>query len=93
MVRGDEFVNLTKPHFMWLEKNNMLVREFRFKDFNEAFTFLTCVALLAERMNHHPSIHNSYNYVRLELTTHDAGNQITEKDRRLARAINDVLGG
>lgn len=77
---------------MWLEKNNMLVREFRFKDFNEAFTFLTCVALLSERMNHHPSIHNSNNYVRLELSTHDAGNQITDKDRRLARAIDEVLG-
>ncbi len=76
---------------MWQERNNMLVREFRFKDFNEAFTFMTCVALLAERMNHHPSFYNTYNFVRVELTSHDAGSQITEKDRQLARAIDEVL--
>ena len=76
---------------MWVERNNALVRELRFKDFSEAFAFLTCVALLAEKQNHHPSIYNTYNYVRIELTTHDADNTITEKDRRLARAIDDIL--
>jgi 4a-hydroxytetrahydrobiopterin dehydratase len=77
---------------MWHERSNTLIREFRFKDFNEAFTFMTCIALLAERMNHHPTIYNSYSFVRLELTTHDAGNEITEKDRNFARAVDRILG-
>lgn len=76
---------------MWHEQNNALIREFRFKDFNEAYTFLTCVALLAERMNHHPSMYIAFNFVRIELTTHDIGNEVTEKDRKLADAIDKVL--
>ena len=64
----------------WTEKNNKLVREFEFKDFVEAFGFMSKVAILAEKMNHHPSWHNVYNTVTIELTTHDAGNIVTEKD-------------
>ena len=75
----------------WTEKNNKLVREFEFKDFVEAFGFMSKVAILAEKMNHHPSWHNVYNTVTIELTTHDAGNIVTEKDRDLASAI-DKLG-
>jgi 4a-hydroxytetrahydrobiopterin dehydratase len=76
---------------MWREMDNKLVREFRFQDFQEAFTFLTRVAFLAEVHHHHPEIYNSWNYVRLELCTHDMGNTITEKDRRLAVAIDGFL--
>lgn len=76
---------------MWHEKEDKLVREFRFQDFQEAFTFMTRVALLAEKFNHHPELYNSYNYVRLELTTHDEGSRITDKDRRFAAAIDDFL--
>ena len=75
----------------WTEKNNKLVREFEFKDFVESFVFMAKVAILAEKMNHHPSWHNVYNTVTIELTTHDAGNIVTEKDRDLASAI-DKLG-
>ncbi|MGB1076049.1 MAG: 4a-hydroxytetrahydrobiopterin dehydratase [Flavobacteriales bacterium] len=76
---------------MWHESDNRLIREFRFSDFQEAFTFLTRVAFLAEKMNHHPAIYNTYNYVRLELNTHDAGDVVTSKDRDLAKAIDQIL--
>ncbi|MFN8697919.1 MAG: 4a-hydroxytetrahydrobiopterin dehydratase, partial [Flavobacteriales bacterium] len=76
---------------MWKESDNKLIREFRFKDFQEAFTFMTRVAFIAEKMNHHPAWFNVYNYVRIELSTHDAGDAITEKDRRLALAIDEIL--
>lgn len=75
---------------MWKEENNKLVRTFKFKDFSEAFAFMTRVALLAEQHSHHPNWSNVWNTVNIELTTHDAGNKITEKDRKLAKAI-DVL--
>ena len=76
---------------MWKEADNNLIREFRFKDFQEAFTFMTRVAFIAEKMNHHPAWFNVYNYVRIELSTHDAGDVVTERDRRLALAIDEVL--
>ena len=76
---------------MWQERDNRLVREFRFKDFQEAFTFMTRVALVAERMNHHPAWYNAGNFVKIELSTHDMGNTITERDRQFAAAIDDFL--
>ena len=76
---------------MWKEKNNKLVKELTFKDFNQAWAFLNKVAILAEEHNHHPEIENVYNKVTLKLCTHDAGNSITEKDRKLAKAIDGVL--
>jgi len=75
---------------MWQEQNNQLIREFQFKDFITAFAFLTKVAILAEKHNHHPEIYNVYNKVKLSLSTHDAGNVVTEKDRKLAAAINGL---
>ena len=75
---------------MWEEKNNTLIRLFEFKDFSEAFAFMTRVAILAEKHNHHPWWSNVYNKVEIRLTTHDAGNIVTEKDRALAEEI-DVL--
>lgn len=77
---------------MWKEQNDKLVREFRFSSFQEAFTFMTRVAFIAEKMNHHPEWYNSFNYVRIELCTHDEGSTISEKDRKLALAIDDFLG-
>jgi 4a-hydroxytetrahydrobiopterin dehydratase len=76
---------------MWENKNQKLVRIFTFKDFPEAFAFITKVALLAEKMNHHPNWYNSYNKVTIELFTHDAENSITEKDHKLAEAINKLF--
>ncbi|MBL7788965.1 MAG: 4a-hydroxytetrahydrobiopterin dehydratase [Chitinophagales bacterium] len=75
---------------MWVEENNFLKRTFEFADFKQAFGFMTRVAFLAEEMNHHPNWSNVYNKVMIELTTHDAGNTITEKDRKLAAAIDKI---
>lgn len=76
---------------MWTEKDNCLQKTFKFKNFSEAFAFMTRVALLAEQMNHHPEWSNIYNTVHIKLSTHDAGNIITEKDRKLAEAIDNIL--
>ncbi len=76
---------------MWTEKDQKLQRTFHFKDFSEAFAFMTRVALLAEQHNHHPWWSNVWNTVHIELSTHDAGNIVTEKDRALAAAIDALL--
>jgi 4a-hydroxytetrahydrobiopterin dehydratase len=76
---------------MWIVKDNALVRQFEFNDFSEAFSFMTRVAFLAEKMNHHPEWSNVYNKVTIRLSTHDAGNIVTEKDRRLAEAIDQLI--
>lgn len=76
---------------MWTEKNNKLFRSFEFKDFKEAFAFMTKVALVAEKMNHHPDWSNSYNKVEISLCSHDAGNIVTDKDRELAEKITNLL--
>ncbi len=76
---------------MWKEQNNQLVRTFEFGDFSEAFAFMTRVAILAEKHNHHPEWTNVYNKLEIKLSTHDAGNVITEKDRKLAKAIDELL--
>jgi 4a-hydroxytetrahydrobiopterin dehydratase len=73
---------------MWKEENNKLHQTFKFKNFIEAFGFMTKVALIAEKMNHHPEWNNVYNKVEITLTTHDKDNTITEKDRELAKAID-----
>lgn len=77
---------------MWQEQDNQLVREFTFADFPAAFAFMTRVALVAEKMDHHPWWSNVYNRVTIKLTTHDAGDTITDKDRTLARAIDTMVG-
>jgi 4a-hydroxytetrahydrobiopterin dehydratase len=74
----------------WLEENNRLKKVFKFKDFKEAFGFMTKVALVAEKMDHHPTWTNTWNTVSIELSTHDAGNVVTEKDRKLANAIDQL---
>lgn len=76
---------------MWEEKKNQLYRSFEFKNFREAFAFMTKVALIAEKMDHHPTWTNVYNTVEIYLNTHDAGDVITEKDHKLAKAIDGLL--
>lgn len=76
---------------MWKEEQQQLIRTFEFKDFSEAFAFMTRVALEAEKMNHHPFWINVWNRVEIRLSTHDAGNTITEKDRELAHKIDQLL--
>lgn len=76
---------------MWQEKDNSLYRKFAFKDFSEAFAFMTRVAMIAEKMNHHPKWANVWNTVEVWLSTHDAGNIVTDKDRKLAEKIDSLL--
>jgi 4a-hydroxytetrahydrobiopterin dehydratase len=74
----------------WKEEDNKLVAHFEFAAFRQAFAFMTNVAFIAEAQQHHPNWSNVYNKVTIELTTHDAGNTVTEKDRKLAKAISQV---
>jgi 4a-hydroxytetrahydrobiopterin dehydratase len=76
---------------MWTENNNQLYKKFQFKDFSEAFAFMTRVAIEAEKMNHHPIWTNVWNTVEIWLSTHDAGNAVTEKDKLLAKKIDALL--
>ncbi|WHF52422.1 4a-hydroxytetrahydrobiopterin dehydratase [Chryseobacterium gotjawalense] len=76
---------------MWKETDGKLQQTFKFKDFSEAFAFMTRVALIAESMQHHPDWSNEYNKVNISLCTHDAGDVITEKDYKLAKAIDKII--
>ncbi|QEC51731.1 pterin-4-alpha-carbinolamine dehydratase [Anseongella ginsenosidimutans] len=76
---------------MWNESGNKLHRHFEFGNFTEAWGFMTRVALLAEKMDHHPEWTNVYNKVDIWLSSHDAGNIVTEKDRKLAAKIDELL--
>lgn len=76
---------------MFQEKNQKLQASFEFKNFTQAFAFMTEVAFIAEKMDHHPEWRNVWNKVDIELCTHTAGNTITEKDRVLAAAIDEVF--
>lgn len=77
--------------FMWEEKNNTLYKKFQFNNFSEAFAFMTRIAMEAEKMDHHPLWTNVWNTVEIWLNTHDAGNIVTEKDRKLAAKIDTLL--
>lgn len=76
---------------MWQEKKDTLYQKFTFKDFSEAFAFMTRAALAAEKMNHHPTWKNTYNTVEIWLSTHDAGSKITDKDHKLAKKIDALI--
>lgn len=76
---------------MWQEQDNKLYKKFQFKNFSEAFAFMTRVAIEAEKANHHPYWSNVWNTVEIWLNTHDAGNIVTEKDYTLANTIDRLL--
>ncbi|TDI68662.1 MAG: pterin-4-alpha-carbinolamine dehydratase [Bacteroidetes bacterium] len=76
---------------MWKEEDNKLKRIFEFRDFVEAFGFMCKVAILAEKMNHHPNWSNVYHTVTIELCSHDMGDIVTERDHKLAAAIDELL--
>ena len=76
---------------MWKEADNKLYKKFTFKDFSEAFAFMTRVALTAEKMDHHPTWTNTWNTVEIWLNTHDAGNIVTDKDKGLAKKIDALI--
>ena len=74
----------------WKEESNTLIGHFQFDNFSMAFSFMTQIALLSEKMNHHPNWSNSWNKVEIRLSTHDAGNVITQKDKDLAEGITKI---
>ncbi|MBK9148447.1 MAG: 4a-hydroxytetrahydrobiopterin dehydratase [Flavobacteriales bacterium] len=76
----------------WVEREGKLCRTIRFNDFSEAFAFMARVAMVAEKLNHHPEWTNTWNTVDIRLSTHDTGGSITEKDLRLAAAIDAIIG-
>lgn len=90
-LEQDQIETFTTGHENWSVSGGALVGTFKFKNFTEAFGFLAQVAILQEKQNHHAQIENMYNTVKLTLTTHDAGNTITEKDIKLAAAIEGLL--
>jgi len=87
--RGSEQSTSLRPG--WVEVDGRLTRDLEFGDFSEAFAFMARVALLAEVHGHHPDWCNSYGKVSIALTTHDDGNVVTDADRTLAAAIDDLL--
>lgn len=76
----------------WRYEGGKLHKEFQFQDFSEAFGIMTRVALIAEKMDHHPEWFNVYRSLRIDLATHDAGG-VTELDVRLAMAIEKIVAG
>ena len=75
---------------MWQEVDNSLYRKFELKDFDEAMAFVNDVAQIARELNHHPKITNVYSTVELWLTSHDAGNTVTDKDRAFAERVDEL---
>jgi len=75
----------------WAAVNNTLYKSFIFSDFSEAFGFMTRVALVAQQLDHHPTWTNTWNKVEIWLSTHDAGDVVTEKDRELASKIDRLI--
>lgn len=74
----------------WSHENQKLKKAFERRDFKDALSFIVHIGLHAECMDHHPELFNVYNRVVIELTTHDAGNRVTEKDVKLAQAIESL---
>ena len=74
----------------WIIDNKMIKREFKFDNFIDAFGFMSKVALLSEKMDHHPDWQNTYNKVKINLTTHDKGG-ITNNDIILAESIDKLI--
>ena len=82
--------NLKRIHSEWVLMNEVIQRKFVFDDFIEAFSFMTSVAIIAEKQNHHPNWENVYNQVIVNLSTHDADG-ITEKDFKLAQKMDQLF--
>jgi 4a-hydroxytetrahydrobiopterin dehydratase len=75
----------------WETKDDQLIKRFEFKNFVQAWAFMSKVALLAEKADHHPEWTNVYNKVEIKLCTHSAGNKVTDKDRDLAAEIDKIV--
>ena len=91
-LTDDQLSDILGTMPLWRLKDGKLHREMRFADFRAAFGFMTQVALLAERSDHHPEWSNVYNKVTIDLVTHDAGG-VTQRDVSMARAIDKLTAG
>ena len=74
----------------WKEENNTLIKTFEFSSFEEAMQFMQNATPFISETDHHPTWTNTYNRVEVKLTTHDAGNSVTQKDRKLAKVLDEV---
>jgi 4a-hydroxytetrahydrobiopterin dehydratase len=75
---------------MWQKKSNHLTKTWSFPDFSHAWAFASRIALLCEKQHHHADITVGWGKVAVQITTHDAGHLLTEKDDRLAKAIDEI---
>lgn len=87
---GTFFIFTINNIMAWEEKDSSLYRAYTFKNFSEAFAFMTRVALLAEKQDHHPTWKNTYNKLEIWLNTHDKGNSVTDRDHKLAADIDKI---
>jgi 4a-hydroxytetrahydrobiopterin dehydratase len=78
---------------MWREENNTLSKEFAFSEYPEAVSFVMRVAMISERLDHHPTVTLGYKTVLVSTTTHSAGDIVTDKDQKLALAIDRIMAG
>ena len=90
MLDKSQLNNFILNYPSWIVSDKTIKKEFKFENFIEAFGFLSKVALLAEKMDHHPNWQNIYNKVTIELTTHDMGG-ITTNDTKLAEYIDKLI--
>lgn len=74
----------------WIEENHKLTKTFVFKSFADAIAWMVKASFAIEKLNHHPEWTNVYNKVHVSLTTHDAGNTVTDKDRELAQVLDNL---
>jgi 4a-hydroxytetrahydrobiopterin dehydratase len=75
----------------WKEENNTLIKTFEFPSFEEAMQFMQDATPFISKTDHHPTWSNTYNLVHVVITTHDAGNQVTEKDHKLATYLDELF--
>ena len=90
LIDNNELNSFIEKKKSWITYNQTIKKEFKFNNFIEAFGFISKVALLSEKMDHHPNWQNTYNKVTIELTTHDMGG-ITTNDLKLADAIDKLM--
>jgi 4a-hydroxytetrahydrobiopterin dehydratase len=91
IIELDQLQAWLSEHPNWVLDGEEIIFDHRFKNFVEAFGFLSKIAILAEKYDHHPTIINTYAHLRLSMTTHDAGNKITDRDLKLAEAIEELI--
>ena len=90
LIEQNQLDQFSKKHPSWIIDNKTIKKEFKFDNFINAFGFMSKVALLSEKMDHHPNWQNTYNKVKIELTTHDKGG-ITSNDISLAESIDKLI--